>query len=84
MPRELSALTITLAQMCADSTNRANSLKAFVELAQSDRTPYELPLLDTRERLLWHAGFYEAMRLVLEYIDDGTPRRSAASFRGPL
>jgi len=83
MPRELSALTTTLAQMCADSTNRARSLKSFCELAQADRTPYEPPVLDTRERLLWHAGFYEAMRLVLEYIEDGTPQRPAVSIKHP-
>ena len=77
-PRGLSALTEQLATMCSEHTARHKSLRAFVEATQSNRTPYEPPVLDTRERLLWHAGFYEAMCLVLEYIDDGAPRWSAA------
>jgi hypothetical protein len=82
MPREPSALTLQLAATCAEHTERHKSLKDLVRLADAMNHYPDIGVEDDAPTA-WCAGFYEAMRLVLEYIDDGTPQRAAASIKHP-
>jgi hypothetical protein len=62
---------------------RHKSLRTFCENARDSRELYEPPVLTTQERLLWHAGFHEAMSRVIEYIDSGSPPARSGAKRHP-
>jgi hypothetical protein len=73
MPRELSALTTTLAQMCSEHTARHKSLKMLCIEYMAFNIDHAPKNLSAYDKALWCMGFDDAMNRVLAYIESGEP-----------
>jgi len=77
MPREISAVTETLAAMCASHNSKHNSLRELAQTAIDCPGKYLPSYLHPAElrtsREAWYTGFVEAMTLVLKHIDSASP-----------